>query len=115
MARALALLGEQEAAELIEKEGKVEMTCEFCNEVLSFGRAELDAAFAKIKVTPESEVVKSCKERTGRPRRESARHGTGWGRFFAGMLVGVQSAGPRCRRRILNLLLLRNRRTPLLE
>ena len=48
MARALALLGEQEAAELIEKEGKVEMTCEFCNEVLEFGRAEVDAAFAKI-------------------------------------------------------------------
>ena len=48
MARALALLGEQEAAELIEKEGKVEMTCEFCNEVLSFGRTEVDAAFAKI-------------------------------------------------------------------
>ena len=38
MARALALLlGEQEAAELIEKEGKVETTCEFCNEVLSCG------------------------------------------------------------------------------
>ena len=24
------------------------MTCGFCNEVLSFGRAEVDAAFAKI-------------------------------------------------------------------
>ncbi|CAK0779921.1 hypothetical protein CVIRNUC_004889 [Coccomyxa viridis] len=41
MKRAVALLGEKEVQSIMEREGKIEVSCEFCRETYSFGEQEV--------------------------------------------------------------------------
>lgn len=44
MKRAVALLGPEEVENIMAKEGKIEVTCEFCQETYTFGQQEVLAA-----------------------------------------------------------------------
>lgn len=44
MKRAVALLGPEEVKSIMSQEGKIEVTCEFCQETYSFGQQEVLAA-----------------------------------------------------------------------
>ena len=44
MKRAVALLGPDEVKDIMSKEGKIEVTCEFCQETYSFEQQEVLAA-----------------------------------------------------------------------
>jgi molecular chaperone Hsp33 len=46
--RTLISLGAAEISDIIEREGASEVTCEFCREAYSFGRAELERLLGEI-------------------------------------------------------------------
>ena len=46
MARAVASLGQNEVRKIVEEQGKVEVTCEFCKETIELREHELTAAAA---------------------------------------------------------------------
>lgn len=47
MKRAVAALGEGEAAKLMEEQGKIEVTCQFCADTYQFTEAEVVSAVKK--------------------------------------------------------------------
>ena len=49
MKRAVALLGEEDVEDLLQEQGHVEVTCEFCNDCFQFQRPEMEAALAESK------------------------------------------------------------------
>lgn len=46
--RALISLGKKELAELIEEQGRAELTCQFCDKVYEYDRGELEALLAQM-------------------------------------------------------------------
>ena len=48
MLKAIASLGREEAMKIIQEDGKIEVTCEFCNEVLVFNEADIEKALREI-------------------------------------------------------------------
>ena len=49
----LVSLGQQEIEEIVADEGQVEIRCHFCGEVYSFGEAEVEELFTKVKSMDE--------------------------------------------------------------
>ena len=43
MLRAVALLGREEVEDIVEEQGHVEVTCEFCRECIQFGTSSMRA------------------------------------------------------------------------
>jgi molecular chaperone Hsp33 len=50
MKRAVAALGEEEATKLLREQGKVEVTCHFCNDTYQFYEPEIEEVLAGSKV-----------------------------------------------------------------
>jgi len=48
MLKAIASLGREEAMKIIEEDGKIEITCEFCKEDLVFSEADIEKALQEI-------------------------------------------------------------------
>lgn len=55
MKRAVALLGEEEVRDIVAKEGKIEVRCEFCAEAFEFAEAEVLDAIASSTSASESD------------------------------------------------------------
>ena len=51
MADGLATIGKEELEDIIEKDGKAEILCHFCNKKYNFTREELEKILLKLKVT----------------------------------------------------------------
>ena len=49
MLKAVASLGREEAMKIIEEDGKIEVTCEFCKEDLVFNEEEIEKALQGIE------------------------------------------------------------------
>ncbi len=49
MLQALTILGENEAEEILEEEGKIDVSCDFCNKTYSFDSIDISVLFRKNK------------------------------------------------------------------